>query len=54
MNHIGANEVKINKFRGRERAIEPKEMKAETKEKIVTSKPAKDVSEDETPNTESE
>lgn len=54
VNHVGASEVKINKFRSRERAIETKETKPETKEKIVIPKPSKKVPKIDTSNTESE
>lgn len=54
VNHIPANEVKINKFRSRERAVEIKENKPEVKEKIVAPKSDKETKKNDTPNTESE
>lgn len=61
---IGASEVRINKFRSRERAVEPKEKKVETQvpTKLATKlapKPAKitaeeEITEEETPNVNNE
>lgn len=47
VDQIGASEVKINKFRSRERAVEPKEKKVEPVPKNVEPKPADVVTDEE-------